>query len=392
MKQGKRFLRIASFIAALFIVSGVGMAQIQIEWPDPTPFGNTVEMKADVNVPVASLNLGTPGGPQTWNFDETVDQWTVNFETIAVAGTPYEASFGDAEWVDHIWMYIPATPELSIEENVEDMFSYRFLDNGWIKELGFGTEYSVMPGSHVYDAPSQVYPNPLTYTSPALTEWTDKKHFEPDFLGSPALSGTVDDSSIVTVDAWGELTVPSGGPYQCLRLKRHEFRKINMPLYSTTIETYTYVWLTEDFNQVLSVTADQSDGEDFTTALYVFLANTPLPSDVDEGCDPDCDDDQILPDSWNLGQNYPNPFNPTTTIRYVLPQPAQVELKVFSMLGQEVATLELSTKTPGEHLTLWDGKDFNGKDIPGGVYFYRLKATSLDGKTIVQTKKMIMTK
>ena len=387
MKQGKRFLKIASFIAALFLISGVGMAQIQIEWPDPTPFGNTVEMKAGTAISVASLNLGTPSGPQTWNFNETVDQWTVNFETIAVAGTPYEASFGDAEWVDYTWIYIPAVPELSIEEGVEDMFSYRFLDSGWIKELGFGTDYSMMPGAHVYDEPNQVYPNPMTSGSP---DWCEERHFEPKFLG--AIDGTVDDSTVVTVDAWGTLTVPSG-TYDCLRLKRREFRTINIPgLYSTDIETYTYVYLTQGFNQVLSVTADQSEGEGFTTALYVFLANTPLPSDVDEGCDPECDDDQTLPDSWNLGQNYPNPFNPTTTIRYALPQPALVELKVFSMLGQEVATLELSTKTPGEHLTLWDGKDFNGKDVPGGVYFYRLKATSLDGKTIVQTKKMIMTK
>lgn len=115
---------------------------------------------------------------------------------------------------------------------------------------------------------------------------------------------------------------------------------------------------------------------------------------ADAGCDPgECSDNPILPNSWQLIQNYPNPFNPTTRIQFVLAQPAMVELKIFSILGQEVVEMESGVKTQGVHEVLWDGKDAHKNPLPAGVYFYQLKATPLQGGTVfIQTKKMIMTK
>jgi hypothetical protein len=254
-----------------------------------------------------------------------------------------------------------------------------------------GTKNALMQGSpFVYPEPSNVFPNPMNSASPG---WKEIRHFEPTFFGFP---GTIDDSTEVTVDAWGSLTVPSG-TYDCLRLKRDEYRDIHVdPIpfalpngMDTTLHTYTYTWLTHGFDQVLSVTATENRGEAFTEALYVILADSPVGVD----CDPECDDFQTLPTTFALRQNYPNPFNPSTTIRYALPTPSEVELKVFTILGRNITTLETHVKAAGEHSIIWEGKDRHGRPVPAGIYFYRLKAAPLDGSgTIVQTRKMILSK
>ena len=382
MKKGKRFLVIAPVTIAALLFTSLGTAQIEITWPDPPPT-ESITMKIDTSISVASLNLGTVGGPQTWNFNEVIDAWEVNFETKPVAGTPYEGAFPTAEWVTYLWQYLP--PFLTNPAGIEDIYLYRRLENGIIQELGLGTDSALMSGSpFTYPTPSQAYPNPLTKDSPA---WTELRFFQPTFLGM--IQGSVTDSSIVTVDAWGDLTIPSG-TYECLRLKRQEFRNIVVPgVYEDMTETYTYAWLTHSFDLVLSVSANASLGENFTTALYVMLAG----SEVGVECDPECRTPGSIPTEFALKQNYPNPFNPTTNIQYTLPKSARVELKIFSILGQEVALLESSTKPPGEYSAVWNGRDSKGRLVPAGMYFYKLKAVPFDNsKTFLQTKKLIMMK
>jgi hypothetical protein len=382
MKKGKRFLVIAPVTIAALLFTSLGTAQIEITWPDPPPT-ESITMKIDTSISVASLNLGTVGGPQTWNFNEVIDAWEVNFETKPVAGTPYEGAFPTAEWVTYLWQYLP--PFLTNPAGIEDIYLYRRLENGIIQELGLGTDSALMSGSpFTYPTPSQAYPNPLTKDSPA---WTELRFFQPTFLG--IIQGSVTDSSIVTVDAWGDLTIPSG-TYECLRLKRQEFRNIVVPgVYEDMTETYTYAWLTHSFDLVLSVSANASLGENFTTALYVMLAG----SEVGVECDPECRTPGSIPTEFALKQNFPNPFNPTTNIQYTLPKSARVELRIFSILGQEVALLESSTRPPGEYSAVWNGRDSKGRLVPAGMYFYKLKAVPFDNsKTFLQTKKLIMMK
>jgi hypothetical protein len=81
-----------------------------------------------------------------------------------------------------------------------------------------------------------------------------------------------------------------------------------------------------------------------------------------------------------VSQNYPNPFNPSTAISFALPKASTVELKIFNLLGQEVATLLNEEKTSGIYQV-----EFDASTLPSGVYFYRLQAGDF-----VQTKKMIL--
>lgn len=364
-------------------------AQIEISWPDD-PVYKTVSMKIDTSINVAGLNLGTGGEDQNWTFNEVVDDWDVEFSTVETAGTPFEAAFPGAEWVQIIWQYIPEF--MGIGPTVDSIFVYRQIADGFMEELGMGTHNTLMQGSpFVYPEASTVYPNPLRWDS---QQWTEKRHMEPTFLG--LVTGTINDSTDVTVEGWGTLEIPSG-TVDCLLLKRHEFRHIQVPPipfllpngYDDILETWTYVWVTHGYDLALSVTADAASGESFTQALYVIMADSP----VGVECDPECTTSNSLPTTFALRQNYPNPFNPATTIRYALPTPSQVELSVFSILGQKLATLETGVKPVGEHHVVWEGNDRQGRPVPAGIYFYRLNATPLDGShPIVQTRKMILTK
>jgi hypothetical protein len=85
--------------------------------------------------------------------------------------------------------------------------------------------------------------------------------------------------------------------------------------------------------------------------------------------------------------NYPNPFNPTTTIRFSLPDQAQVSLEIFNTLGEKVRTLIHSeTYQRGYYNVAWDGKDSNAKTAPSGMYFYRIVA----GQNVKTVKMLLM--
>ncbi len=92
-----------------------------------------------------------------------------------------------------------------------------------------------------------------------------------------------------------------------------------------------------------------------------------------------------LPQHFTLHQNYPNPFNPTTNISYELSNDQAlytVTLKVYDVLGKEVATIVNQKQTPGIYII-----EFNAHSLPNGVYYYRLQANNY-----VATKKMIVLK
>ncbi|MCZ6702622.1 MAG: T9SS type A sorting domain-containing protein, partial [Ignavibacteria bacterium] len=88
------------------------------------------------------------------------------------------------------------------------------------------------------------------------------------------------------------------------------------------------------------------------------------------------------PDSYLLKQNYPNPFNPSTIISFTIPIRTKVVLKVYDVLGTEVAELINDIKYPGRYEV-----EFNSNGLPSGIYFYTIQA----GKYTV-SKKMILLK
>jgi len=91
---------------------------------------------------------------------------------------------------------------------------------------------------------------------------------------------------------------------------------------------------------------------------------------------------KLIPNWFTISQNYPNPFNPLTNIKYQIPEINFVTLKVYDVLGNEVAILVSEEKTMGRYEV-----KFNAISLPSGIYFYRLQVGSF-----VETKKMVLMK
>ncbi len=101
----------------------------------------------------------------------------------------------------------------------------------------------------------------------------------------------------------------------------------------------------------------------------------------------DVDEEGGIPNSFDLSQNYPNPFNPTTTISYALPERGLVSIKIYDVLGKEVATLVNRNIEAGVHKVSWNGKNKHGVKVSTGAYIYRIISGDF-----VQSKKMLLLK
>ena len=106
---------------------------------------------------------------------------------------------------------------------------------------------------------------------------------------------------------------------------------------------------------------------------YINILNQPIVKDNNE---------LISPDKYCLEQNYPNPFNPTTTIKYSLPEESFVTLKIYDILGSEVASLVNDKQAPGNYAVTFDASK-----LVSGVYIYSLRAGNHS-----ETRKMILAK
>ena len=121
-----------------------------------------------------------------------------------------------------------------------------------------------------------------------------------------------------------------------------------------------------------------------TTGSDYHVGSFFLVDDVDlTGTNTSVNDKNFIPAKFSLDQNYPNPFNPSTKIRYDLPENSFVSLKVYNIIGKEVASLVNSIVPAGTHEIIFDASGLNS-----GVYFYTLKT----GNNFVQTRKMILMK
>ncbi|RCK73120.1 MAG: Cell surface protein [Ignavibacteriae bacterium] len=102
---------------------------------------------------------------------------------------------------------------------------------------------------------------------------------------------------------------------------------------------------------------------------------------------------EIIPKEYSLGKNYPNPFNPTTSFNVEIPVESKLSLKVFNLLGQEVAELASGVFEPGSYTFTWNGLSNSKEQQSSGIYFYKMEAKSLiDNKSFTSIQKMILMK
>ncbi|NWF88366.1 MAG: CotH kinase family protein [Ignavibacteriaceae bacterium] len=95
----------------------------------------------------------------------------------------------------------------------------------------------------------------------------------------------------------------------------------------------------------------------------------------------------LTPKEFSLSQNFPNPFNPVTIINYQISKESTVSIKVYNLLGQEIANLFEGNRSPGNYQEF-----FNGSNLSNGVYLYRMKASDIEGNNFDAAKKLILLK
>jgi choice-of-anchor B domain-containing protein len=125
-----------------------------------------------------------------------------------------------------------------------------------------------------------------------------------------------------------------------------------------------------------------SDGYLFWSDTFTVYVDSTVSSIVNR--------DSRIPTTYALDKNYPNPFNPTTTIGYQLPFASDVELSIYNLLGQKVATLVSKQQSVGYYQVNWDASGF-----ASGIYYYRIEAHATHSKQerpFIQTKKLILVK
>jgi hypothetical protein len=140
---------------------------------------------------------------------------------------------------------------------------------------------------------------------------------------------------------------------------------------SYNFQEFSNFWLTQNNDIIMAAgISNYTAGYDY----YVSKFNV-LTTKIDNPL-------ATYPTHFALQEAFPNPFNPSTKITYSIPEKAFVVLKVFNILGQEIATLANEIQEPGNKSV-----EFLAGNLPSGVYFYRLIAGSY-----VETKKMILMK
>jgi hypothetical protein len=169
-----------------------------------------------------------------------------------------------------------------------------------------------------------------------------------------------------TYDAngYGSVTFPDGRTLQSIRIVDDRVELIYQDgVFQSRTRTRHIHFVGQDFTSLrFDVDTSYTSGSTLADAYEFETQGTPT-GVQDLSAHP--------PESFSLAQNYPNPFNPMTVIRYQLPVTSYVILKVYDVLGQEVATLVERELSPGDHEVSFDA----GK-LSSGIYMYRLVAGS----------------
>jgi len=152
-------------------------------------------------------------------------------------------------------------------------------------------------------------------------------------------------------------------------LDNENFAKIGfVPGFGTTTEMKSYSFTVSDIESGVQYYRIKQIDFDGTSTIFNSVEVT-----------------RPVPNSFVLNQNHPNPFNPSTTISFSLPVESNVNIKLFNMLGQEVAQITEGSFQAGNH-----NFQFNANDLSSGAYIYTLEAQGVNGVNFKSTKKMLL--
>ncbi len=281
---------------------------------------------------------------------------------------------GSTPPADFFQFYVAPTT-IAFSDSIINLSNWNAL-GGWNTT---SLKYTSAPFSTT-DSPSGNYPNNANATLTlnnsvnlngyigAVLEFQTQWDIETDWDYGQVLISTNDGTTWIPLE--GMYTNPGTGSFQ----------PNGEPLYDGTqltwvnekIDISSYIGEEVKFRFLLRsdgyITEDGWYVDDVNLIVYEFV-----PTDAEQF--------EVV-ENYILHQNYPNPFNPSTVIKFQVPDPGFVLLKVFDLLGNEIRTLVSENKQPGSYETTFDASG-----LPSGVYFYTLKAGDY-----INTKKMLLVK
>ncbi len=355
-----------TFIALFFFLSKTN-AQITIIQDDvTTAVTNKTQFSYDLNFNSLNLNLGTSSSSaQTWDFTQiqsniiTID--SSSSPMLEASGQPGFDSFSDAT--------LAAPIMISSSGTSFTLVHYYYVDATGVYMLGYYQRTQVPP---VLDTSRVVKYSPSLMAIPLpLTHGTKRT----------STSTSLDDGETelnvrtITADGFGTVIFPSGASADAIRMVRDEVTTFYENGVMTDRERSVHVdFYTSNMESIGFEVDTNYTGGNYTTtnATYAVFRNITGINSISSQ----------TPGKYILAQNYPNPFNPSTNIRFSITEPSFVSLKIYNILGKEVADLVSETKPAGNYEV-----NFNAKNLSSGVYFYQLTTGSFS-----ETKKMILSK
>jgi hypothetical protein len=367
MKTLARCFALVCMLAMTFTVSH---AQISIDSTDTASryaVGKPIAEQTDSTTTL--LNIGSTGGANFWDFSALKSSSALTWTSVTIASTPplFSALFPGSTHA----LSASGTITISGISVAATLYRYFMLKQNLLYPggAGSGTILNIIPGE------IRVVNRPLDtmYSLPLVPNKNWSSAYDQDTLISAPPLYTRHDTTHHTVshvvDADGQMRMPGGVVYRALRIRTFDS--------TATGKRISYEFLSKEGAVVRANACDPNSPNTGTISVcggITWITAGPADVTVSPG----------IPDEYALLQNYPNPFNPTTEIRYDVAglsgQSSVVSLKVFDVLGREVAVLVNERREPGSYTV-----QFNASGLASGVYVYRLEAGGF-----VASKKLLL--
>ena len=362
----KKNLQILSVLMA--VLFSFAQAQITITASDAAAAFSIGTMETIASDTVGGMyDIGSPGGGNNWDFSAVVARETFTQTYVDPATTPFSSDFSGATVASFL--------TVEVDGIMNELYAYLSIGNS-IEDLGSGSTISSPQlngtSTTVYDPPGLDFVFPATFGSSWAYQGTTTTTSM--FDGIPPITQESSMSSADEIDAFGTLILPGGESFEALRVVERDTTTTEVvpgfPV--TTISTsFTFVGKSGEFFNVSafdgnSPTSGLSEGAASWTAAEP-TAIEPIGTIATE---------------FALKQNYPNPFNPSTTIEYSISSSSFVNLRVYDILGKEIAILVNENQPAGAYRATFDAAD-----LPSGIYFVHMKAGNFS-----QVRKMSLLK
>lgn len=356
-----------TFLLFLFLSTQAQVTITQADVAATLSLGKTVTTYADtLNT---NVNIGATG-QSSWDFSGHPHQLEFDAESINPGSSPAAGTFGSANYVTYSQpTFAGVTSNTWVHLGLD---GNAYSDLGTYTEVaaaGFTTQTTIQMNSA-----EVIMQLPLTFGA----SWTynGTRDVNVNIVGIPfPQSYTVDATITRTVDAWGTLVMPDGRSVNVLRIKIVTELTSNMggvPSSSTDL-SFTFISPDGSSLHVNAVDANQADNGVISVNQVAWNYGSGATS---------VDQIEDLANDFVLSQNYPNPFNPTTNIQYSIPKASHVSLKVYDVLGNEVATLVNEELSSGVY-----NSKFDASALSSGIYFYTLTADNFTA-----TRKLMLIK